>query len=143
LYLEMLVGVSVRIPLLRTGGDQRPIVGWGWLFAPALCPCSSRLGVVAAVSVPVAFRTRIATARREKRLRQALCRRGRAIEPDELESKLRQGCGTFRPKGPERWWWTEQGSTMVVILRLVRLSFARLVSALSFAPRQEGTREYA
>jgi hypothetical protein len=103
----------MRIPLVRSGGDETPIAWWEWLFAPIMMPLFFIfLLVMAIVSVPVEFVYRLRQQRLEKQLRPRLAAVGRFMEWDEVEAKLRAGVGTLivehrSPKGPIREWWTE------------------------------------
>jgi hypothetical protein len=103
----------MRIPLVRSGGDDTPIAWWEWLFAPVLMPVFFLFLLVAAVvSVPLEFLYRLHVRRREKQLRPRLAALGRYLEWSEVEAKLKVGQGTLivqhlSPKGPVREWWTE------------------------------------
>ena len=103
----------MRIPLIRSGGDETLIAWWEWLFAPIMMPLFfSILLVMAAASVPVMFVYRRRERRQEKQLRTQLAAAGRFMEWAEVEGKMKSGDGTLiiecrEPKGPIREWWTE------------------------------------
>jgi hypothetical protein len=103
----------MRIPLVRSGGDEAPITWWEWLFAPIMMPLFFIfLLVMAVVSVPVEFVYRLRQQREEKRLQPRLAAAGRFLDWSAVEAKLQAGEGTLivehlSPKGPIREWWAE------------------------------------
>jgi hypothetical protein len=134
----------MRMPLVRSGGDETPIAWWEWLFAPLLMPLFFvALLVLAVVSIPVEFVYRVRQQREERQFRPRLAAAGRCVEWAEVEARLQAGEGTLiiehlSPKGPIREWWTEED--------VIAGAPVALPSSLASPPpegQQQAVQEYA
>lgn len=103
----------MRIPLIRSGGDESPYQWWEWLFYPIMMPLIFIFLLVMAIfSVPYEFVFRLQQQREEKKLKPRLVATGRFLDWSVVEAKLQAGEGTLivehlSPKGPIREWWVE------------------------------------
>jgi hypothetical protein len=124
----------MRIPYVRSGGDETPWAWWEWLFAPIALPLfAAFLLVLVVVSVPVVYVGWLWQRREEKQLRRRLAEVGRFVEWDEVETKLKAGEGTLiiedrSPKRLPRAWWTEDD--------LVAAAPVPLPASLNSAPEE-------
>lgn len=103
----------MRIPLVRSGGDDTPTAWWEWLFAPVMWPLFIvGLLVLAGLSILALPFLLLALWWRERRFARLMRDRGRFIPWRELEPHLQAGEGTLvveqAQKDGVRVWWTQE-----------------------------------
>jgi hypothetical protein len=102
----------MRLPLVRSGDDDRPIAWWEWPFVPVVALLLVLvLLILMVVSIPGGLLYQFWLRRSERRLRVRLAGTGRFLDWADVEARLTAGEGTlliehFSPKGPIREWWT-------------------------------------
>lgn len=103
----------MRIPFLRSGGDDTPISAWEWLFAPIMMPLFFvALLALAGLSILALPFLLLAHCWRERRFARLMRDRGRFIPWQQLEPHLQAGDGTLlieqAQKDGIRVWWTHE-----------------------------------
>ena len=99
----------MRIPLVRSQGDDSPVARWEWLFSPFLILLLVVGGLVSILALPFLG---FALWWRERRFIRLMRAKGRFIPWKDLEARLKAGEGTLVVEQAQklrvRVWWTQE-----------------------------------
>ena len=103
-----------RLPLIRFGVDDTPVVWWEWLFYPLVIVLITFCFVAfMRAAIPITAIHFVRAVIRFRHMKRELAAAGRFLTAEQLVDRLRAGLGTLIvvyewPKGPiEEWWTTE------------------------------------